>query len=189
MERGVTPSQTIGPFFAIMLPLGSNELVSPGTAGTIVVEGRVLDGAGEPVSDALIELWQAGPDGVYAHPADPRSAEREMARGFGGFGRCATDADGRFSFVTVKPGPVPGFDERPQAPHLNLGVFGRGLLRRLATRVYFPDEAAANARDPLLCSIEDEGMRATLVARPAGPGRLCFDIRLRGEGETAFLAV
>jgi protocatechuate 3,4-dioxygenase alpha subunit len=189
MERGVTPSQTIGPFFAIMVPLGGNELVPPGTAGAIVVEGRVLDGAGEPVNDALVELWQAAPDGVYAHPADPRSAESRAKLLFGGFGRCATDAEGRFSFVTVKPGPVPGFDERPQAPHLNLGVFARGLLRRLATRVYFPDEAAANARDPLLCSIEDAGARATLVAAAVGPGRLRFDIRLRGEGETAFLAI
>jgi protocatechuate 3,4-dioxygenase alpha subunit len=185
----LTPSQTIGPFFAVMLPLGSNELVAPGTPGSIVIEGAVFDGAGAPVSDALIEIWQADRRGRYAHPGDPRFADVADPPGFGGWGRCPTSADGTFRFVTVMPGAVVGVDERPQAPHVSVSLFARGLLRRLSTRIYFPTETHANALDPVLSSIADSAVRATLVAAEAGPARFRFDIRLRGENETAFFAV
>jgi len=189
LELGSTPSQTIGPFFAILLPLADNALAARHTAGAIVIEGRVFDGAGECVPDAMIEVWQADAAGVYAHPEDDRYVTGKKRRAFTGFGRCFTGADGWFSFVTVKPGRIPGFDERMQAPHLSVSVFARGLLRRLATRMYFPDETTANAIDPLLSSIEDEAVRRTLIAEAIGAFRLRFDIRLQGEGETAFLAV
>ena len=185
MTLPTTPSQTIGPFFSIMLPLGSNHLVEPGTPGAITIEGKVIDGEGAPVGDALIEIWQANPDGIYAHPDDDRYAREGD---FNGFGRCLTAADGSFSFTTLKPGPVPGFDERVQAPHISVGVFARGLLKRLATRIYFPDEEHANLADPVLASVE-EVHRPTLIAGPAGPDRLHFDIRLRGDGETVFFDV
>jgi protocatechuate 3,4-dioxygenase alpha subunit len=182
-----TASQTIGPFFAVMLPLGSNEIVPAGSPGAIRVEGQVLDGAGQPVTDALIEVWQANRHGRYHHPEDTSEAPPEPS--FTGFGRCATDDDGRFSFVTVKPGPVPVDTETMQAPHLNVTVFARGLLNRLTTRLYFPDEPDANAADPVLSSIGDAAIRDTLIAREEGPGVLRFDIRLQGEGETAFFDV
>jgi protocatechuate 3,4-dioxygenase alpha subunit len=183
-----TPSQTIGPFFAVMRPLAGSELVPPGHPAAIVIEGTVYDGAGEPVADALVEAWQADTNGRYAHPDDPRAADAAEPAGFDGFGRCATDGKGAFRFVTVKPGQVYGWDERMQAPHISVSVFARGLLRRLATRVYFPDEERANRLDPALVSIADEAVRATLIAQPAGPQRLRFDIHLRGEKETAFFA-
>jgi protocatechuate 3,4-dioxygenase alpha subunit len=171
-----------------MLPLGSAELVAPGTPGAIVIGGRVLDGAGQPVADALIETWQADAEGRYAHPEDPRYSGAGVRGDFVGFGRCHTDEGGRFSFVTVKPGAVPGWDERTQAPHISISVFARGLLRRLATRLYFPDEEHANASDPLLSAV-DASRRELLVARPAGADKLSFDIRLQGEKETPFFAV
>ncbi len=183
MEQRPTPPQTIGPYFAVMLPLGSAEIVPPGIPEAIVIEGQVFDGAGEPVTDALLETWQSDPNGRYAHPDDHADGR------FVGFGRCPTDSEGRFRFVTVKPGAVPGWDERTQAPHIVISVFARGLLRRLTTRLYFSDEDHANSRDPVLCSIEDAARRELLVARPAGAGRLTFDIRLQGEKETPFFAV
>lgn len=185
MALPTTPSQTIGPFFRIMLPLGSSELVPAGTAGAVQIEGTVTDGNGEPVNDALIEIWQADAEGVYAHPDDPRSNGRSATFGFG---RCLTDAQGRYTFRTVGPGPVPGFDERMQAPHIAVSVLARGLLRRLATRIYFPDQEHANASDPVLQSVP-ASRRSTLIGKPAGPGRLRFDIHLRGEGETVFFDV
>jgi protocatechuate 3,4-dioxygenase alpha subunit len=189
MAGGITPSQTIGPYFGVMLPLGSNRLVEPGSAFAIVIDGAVYDGAGAPVNDALVEIWQADLNGRYEHPDDPAHGATASPPGFGGWGRCATGPDGAFSFVTVKPGPVPGVDERLQAPHISVSVFARGLLRRLATRIYFPDETRLNVNDPLLSSIRDEAVRRTLVASEAGPGRYRFDIHLRGERETAFLAI
>ncbi|MGI8926308.1 MAG: protocatechuate 3,4-dioxygenase subunit alpha [Tepidiformaceae bacterium] len=189
MSDDLTPSQTIGPFFSVMRPLASSQLVAPGSAGALTIAGRVFDGVGEVVTDALLELWQADGEGRYAHPADPRYPGAPSQGGFTGFGRCHTGPDGRFSFVTLKPGPVPGFDERTQAPHISVSLFARGLLRRLATRIYFPDEARANAMDPLLASISELALRATLIAEPAGPSRLRFDIRLQGDKETAFLAI
>ena len=146
------------------------------------------DGAGAIVPDAMLEIWQANGDGIYAHPEDPRW-EQSDAHSFGGFGRCCTGPDGSYSFVTLKPGRVPGADERMQAPHIVMNVFARGLLNRLVTRVYFEDEAVANASDPLLGSIEDVAVRGTMVARAEGLARYRFDVWLQGAGETAFLAV
>jgi protocatechuate 3,4-dioxygenase alpha subunit len=181
-----TPSQTIGPFFAVGLcwPDGP-EVVADGTPGAVWIGGRVLDGAGEPVADALVETWQADPEGRFAHPDDPRGP---AGSGFRGFGRCPTDAEGRWAVRTVKPGPVPLPEGGLEAPHLNVSVFARGLLNRLVTRVYFPDEAPANAADPVLASVADPAARERLVAAPEGD-RLRFDIRLQGAQETPFLAI
>ena len=175
---GPTPSQTVGPFFGFaLLDHVGNELVTPDAVGAVRIEGLVIDGDGAPVPDAMVEIWQADPEGRYA------DADED---GFTGFGRCGTDRGG-FSFVTVKPGRVPGTNGELQAPHLVVAVFARGLLRHLVTRMYFPDEAEANASDPLLAAL-DEAERATLIAAPDGEG-LRFDIRLQGEGQTVFLAV
>jgi protocatechuate 3,4-dioxygenase, alpha subunit len=181
-----TPSQTIGPFFAVGLiwPDGS-EAVPEGTPGAVRIGGRVLDGQGDPVPDALVETWQADPQGRFAHPDDPHGP---ATFGFRGFGRCPTDAEGRWAIRTVKPGPLPAPDGATEAPHLDVSVFARGLLGRLVTRVYFPDEADANAADPVLASIADPAVRARLVAVAEGDG-LRFDIRLQGERETPFLAI
>jgi protocatechuate 3,4-dioxygenase, alpha subunit len=183
-----TASQTVGPFFIIGLPdEGRTELVTPDDPDAVRLGGVVFDGAGEPVIDALIEIWQANRAGRYAHPEDARE-EIPLENGFDGFGRCATDSEGRYEFVTVKPGPVPAPDGGVQAPHIDVSVFARGLLKRLATRVYFPDETAANDADPVLSSVEDPAERSTLVARPED-GRLRFDIHLQGDRQTAFFGV
>lgn len=188
MRLAPTPSQTVGPFLHIALPYdGAMELVPPDDPNAIRLRGRVLDGEGEPLNDALLEIWQANRAGRYAHPEDTRE-QISLEEGFDGFGRCATDAHGRYEFVTVKPGRVPGADGRPQAPHIEVSVFARGLLKRLVTRIYFPDEAEANAADPVLSSIADQADRDTLIARPEDGG-LRFDIRLQGEGQTAFFVV
>jgi protocatechuate 3,4-dioxygenase, alpha subunit len=183
----VTPSQTIGPFFAVGLlwPDGP-EVVAEGTLGAVRIGGRVLDGAGAPVPDALVETWQADPQGGFAHPDDPRGPGDS---GFLGFGRSATDAEGRWAVRTVKPGPLPTPEGGTEAPHLGVSVFARGLLHRVVTRIYFPDEAQANAADPLLGSIPGPEVRARLVAAPDGEGGLRFDIHLQGERETPFLAI
>jgi protocatechuate 3,4-dioxygenase, alpha subunit len=181
-----TPSQTIGPFFAVGLPWPDGpDVVAEGTPGAIWIGGRVTDGAGDPVPDALVETWQADPAGRFAHPDDPRGS---ATAGFRGFGRCATDPQGRWAVRTLKPGPLPTPDGAVEAPHLNVSVFARGLLKRLVTRIYFPDEPDANAADPLLASIADPQVRARLVATPDGD-RLRFDIRLQGDQETPFLAI
>ena len=178
-----TPSQTVGPFFEYALPYeGGERLVSPDDSDAVRIVGAVIDGDGEPVDDALVEIWQANRHGRYRHPEDTRE-ELPLEDGFTGFGRCPTDAEGRFEFVTVKPGAADG-----QAPHVSVTVFARGLLRHLCTRLYFPDEAEANAADPLLTSIEDAALRATLIARRLD-GVLTFDIHLQGERQTAFLDV
>jgi len=172
--KGTTPSQTVGPFFSFSLCVHDTNVLVPADAdGAVRIAGRVVDGAGQGVPDAMVEIWQAGPDGAY--------------RGDFGWGRSGTDADGAFSFVTVKPGPLPS-DAGPLAPHLEVLVFARGLLKPLLTRMYFPDEAAANAADPVLQGVPDDRDRATLVAIPDGGG-LLFDIRLQGEGQTAFFAL
>jgi protocatechuate 3,4-dioxygenase alpha subunit len=182
-----TPSQTIGPFFAVGLiwPDGS-EVVPEGTPGAVRIGGRVLDGHGDPVADALVETWQADPEGRFAHPDDPGGPAG--GTGFRGFGRCPTDAEGRWAVRTVKPGPLPAPEGGTEAPHLDVSVFARGLLGRLVTRVYFPDEAEANAADPVLASIADPAARARLVAVADGDW-LRFDIRLQSERETPFLAI
>ena len=182
MGLGPTPSQTVGPFFGFALPYrDDHRLVDPDHPAAVRVEGQVVDGAGEPVPDALVEIWQAGPDGRYPGPEADGS-------GFAGFGRCGTDAEGAFRFVTLKPGPVAGQDGRPQAPHVHVTVFARGLLRQVRTRMYFPDEAEANAADPVLGLVEDERARSTLVARDDG-GVLRFDVHLQGDRETVFFAL
>ena len=199
MSLPLTPSQTIGPFLAIGLPWPDGPFVVPeGTPGAITIGGVVLDGAGEPVPDALIETWQAAPDGSFAHPDDPRgpgAAWRPGAgagSGFRGFGRCPTDAGGRYRIITLRPGALPGPGGRTEAPHIDVSVFARGLLDRVVTRIYFPDETAANAADPVLAGITAGDRRATLIAvtEPgAGPGTFRFDIRLQGGRETVFLDV
>ncbi len=188
MSPEPTPSQTVGPFFHnALLDEDRSELVSPDHPEAIRIEGTVYDGAGEVVPDAMVEIWQANSSGRYDHPADDRE-DLPLDEDFSGFGRSGTDVDGKFSFVTLKPGPVPGPDGRMQAPHLMVSVFARGLLKRLVTRIYFPDEEEANASDPVLSSIEDRELRRTLVAGDEG-GVLRFDIRLQGEGQTAFFAL
>jgi protocatechuate 3,4-dioxygenase alpha subunit len=188
-----TSSQTIGPFFreALERPAWS-DLTRDGAAGApIRIEGVVRDGDGEPVPDALLELWQADATGRYAHPEDAGAARSD--RLFRGFGRACTDADGRFMFRTIVPGAVAGRDGVMQAPHANVTIFARGLLKRLVTRIYFADHADENARDPLLSSIADADARATLIAQrndeSGEPAVYRFDVVLQGAGETAFLAI
>ncbi len=177
-----TPSQTVGPFLSIGLTWADGHLVVPeGSPGAVRITGIVRDGAGAVVPDGLIETWQADADGRFDHPDDPRGAS---GSGFGGFGRCATDPEGRFTIVTVKPGALGD----GQAPHIDVSVFARGLLDRVVTRIYFPDETAANATDPLLSSLTPE-RAATLVAVSTADGELTFDVRLQGEDETVFLVV
>jgi protocatechuate 3,4-dioxygenase alpha subunit len=186
MTPDPTPSQTIGPFFHFaLLQEGQPELVVPDHPSAFRIEGTIRDGAGEVVTDAMVEIWQADGAGHFAHPEDDRESPPES---FSGFGRCATDNDGKFAFVTVKPGPVPGLDGLDQAPHISVSVFARGLLDRLVTRIYFPDEEEANAGDPVLASIEDPDLRSTLVGR-AVEGGLRFDIHLQGDRQTAFFDV
>ena len=181
-----TPSQTIGPFFAVGLPWADGpEVVPEGTVGALWIGGQVVDGAGDPVPDALVETWQADPAGRFAHPDDPCGPSTS---GFRGFGRCPTDAAGRWAVRTVRPGPLAAPDGGVEAPHLNVSVFARGLLHRLVTRVYFPDEPDTNAADPLLASIADPAARARLVAVADGD-QLRFDIHLQGDKETPFLAI
>ena len=185
---GLTPSQTAGPYLKIGL---LRELVTPAAVDrsdprAIVVSGLLLDGAGDPVPDGMVEAWQANAAGRYAHDADERD-ELPLEEGFLGFSRSGTELGGRFELVIVKPGPVPWPDGGLQAPHLEIGVFARGLLKRLVTRMYFPDEVELNATDPILSRL-DERQRETLIARADGDG-LRFDIVLQGPGQTTFFAV
>jgi protocatechuate 3,4-dioxygenase, alpha subunit len=182
MSDLITPSQTVGPFLSLGLTWADGHLVVPaGTPGTIRIFGTLTDGAGAPVPDGVIETWQADTDGRFDHPDDPRGPS---GSGFAGFGRCPTDDEGTYRIVTVKPGAIGD----GQAPHINVTVLARGLLQHVVTRIYFPDEAEANAADPLLSSLPPE-RAATLVAAPVGEGELRFDIRLQGAGETVFLQV
>ena len=189
MRLTATASQTVGPYFHIGLDwLAVADLAGPGVTGERVsIEGRVLDGDGLPVSDALIEIWQANAHGRYAHPEDKRDAPLEP--GFTGFGRVATDDHGAFRLTTIKPDRVPGPGGRLQAPHLVVAVFMRGLLKRLVTRMYFPDEPG-NADDPIL-NLVDAVRRATLIARKVGgrEGALEWNVILQGAGETVFFDV
>jgi protocatechuate 3,4-dioxygenase alpha subunit len=191
VTAGITPSQTVGPFLAITLPWPDGPfVVDPGTPGAITITGRVFDGAGQPVPDALVESWQAAPDGSFAHPDDPRGPGDEKFRRFG---RSATAEDGSYLLVTLKPGILPGNEEHAQAPHLDLSVFARGLLDRVVTRLYFGDEQAANATDPVLATVPAK-RRDTLVATPVidRPGSYSFDIRLQASQagpETVFFDV
>lgn len=184
---GVTPSQTVGPYFAFGLtePWEQGEdAVEPYHAEAIEVFGRVLDGRGDPIPDAMIETWQADPNGRFNHPDDPRGAA--VFEGFRGFARSGTDDDGRWRVRTLKPGSFPAADGvTPQAPHLLVTVMARGVLRQLTTRIYFGDEPAANGADPVLQSLPEDA-RATLIAEPVEGRGYHFDIRLQGDGETAF---
>ncbi|MGA8144941.1 MAG: protocatechuate 3,4-dioxygenase subunit alpha [Candidatus Acidiferrales bacterium] len=183
-----TTSQTVGPFFRIGCSwLNRDGLADPGVSGhRVTIEGRVLDGDGTPVPDALLEIWQANSHGKYAHPDD--NQDKPVESGFQGFGRIPTDDDGKFRFATIKPGPVPGPDGKTQAPHLAISVFARGLLRRLVTRIYFPDETG-NAADFVLNLVEPE-RRGTLVARNSTTaGVLEWNVVLQGPGETVFFDV
>jgi len=183
-----TPSHTVGPFYGYALPFpGGGDLAPVGHPDTITVHGRVHDGAGAPVPDALIELWQAAPDGSLS--GAPGSMRRDPVTGgfagrngvdFTGFGRIATDADGHWTARTLRPGS-------PAAPYISVCVHARGLLHHLYTRLYFPENAQLNAADPLLAAL-DSARRETLVATAdPQPGTYRFDIRLQGEGETVFL--
>jgi protocatechuate 3,4-dioxygenase, alpha subunit len=178
---GETPSQTVGPFFHVGMPWSDGPYaVAPEMPGAFWIRGRVVDGAGQPVPDAVIETWQADPDGRFDHPDDPRGAVAAPT-GFRGFARTETTADGRYGIHTVKPGAVPG-----QAPHVDVSVFARGLLDRVITRIYFPGEPA-NDDDPVLASVEP-ARRSTLLAVAADDGYR-FDITLQGADETVFFAL
>ena len=166
-----TPSQTVGPFFEFGLATKTS-LVEADAPGAIRIEGTVLDGAGEPVPDGLVEIWQADAGGRY--------------EGNSGWGRCQTEPDGGYAFTTVKPGAAREPDGTVQAPHVTVLCFARGLLKPVLTRLYFSDEADANAVDPLLGAIGDDGERATLLATASGPATYRFDIRLQGDGQTVF---
>jgi len=186
MSLGTTSSQTIGPFGSIGFDwLVIDNLVGPGVSGEkIVVEGRVVDGEGKGVGDAVVEIWQANAHGRYAHPEDEQ--DKPLEPGFKGFGRIPTDDDGRFAFTTIKPGRVPAPGGGLQAPHLNVTIFMRGMLKHLVTRIYFPGDAV-NAEDPVLASVP-AARRETLVAKPIGgpTGALRWDVILQGVGETVF---
>jgi len=187
----ITASQTVGPYLGIGLPWPDGPFVVPeGTPGAITITGRLLDGAGDPVPDGLIETWQADPDGYFGHPDDPRGPNPSGAA-FRGFGRCPTGPDGSYRIVTLRPGALPSPDGGTEAPHLDVSVFARGLLHRVVTRIYFADEAAANAADPVLAGLVDDDRRDTLLAvpDPGSPGVFRFDIRLQGDGETVFFDV
>lgn len=195
-----TPSQTAGPYVHIGLAPGAagfhtfdvelgQTLAPEGVAGQrIHIEGVVLDGLGAPVKDILIEVWQADTNGIYPHPEDPRFAD--CSPGFRGWGRVICDFDtGVFAFDTIKPGAVPGRSGRVQAPHLSLWLVSRGINIGLNTRMYFPEDTALHAADPVLNSIEQRARVATLIATETAPNRYRFDIRLQGEGETVFIDV
>ncbi len=173
-----TASQTAGPYWHIIDHPEWADLLRGANAGVagerITLTGQVTDGEGTGCGDAMVEIWQAGPDGAYEN-------------GFHGFGRCATDEAGRFRFTTLKPGPVPGPGNTLQAPHITLAIFARGLINHVTTRVYFSGEPHNDA-DPILALVPD-ARRATMLARETAPGLWTLDIRLQGEGETVFLDI
>ena len=186
MSLQATSSQTVGPFFKIGFDwLNRNDLTGPGVTGErVTFTGVVLDGDSKPVPDALLEIWQANSHGKYAHPEDTQDKPLDPA--FKGYGRIPTDDQGRFHFSTIKPGQVPGPDGKPQAPHIVVSVFARGLLRRLVTRIYFPDEAATGS-DFALNQVEP-ARRGTLIAKRSGgqAGALEWNVILQGAEETVF---
>jgi protocatechuate 3,4-dioxygenase alpha subunit len=186
MSLQATTSQTVGPFFSLGLTrLNRDNLAGPGVSGERVsIEGRVLDGDGKPVPDAILEIWQANAQGKYAHPDDQQ--DKPVEPDFNGFGRIPTDVDGRFRFSTVKPGLVPGPKGKLQAPHLVVSVFARGLLRRLVSRIYFPDERA-NADDFALSLVPAERRPTLIATKMAGQERaLAWNVHLQGPEETVF---
>ena len=187
-----SPSQTVGPYFAQGLlregdQVFTNVLISENTEGErIRIEGCVFDAEGRPIEDAMLEIWQANRHGRYNHPLDEQ--DKPLDPEFRGHGRAATDINGNYWFETIKPGSVPGPDNKTQAPHINLIVFARGMLSHAFTRIYFEDETF-NQDDAVLMSIEDLAHRNTLVARrqeAEGAVIYRFDIHFQGEHETAF---
>jgi protocatechuate 3,4-dioxygenase, alpha subunit len=187
MDFTPTPSQTVGPYLHLGMTdaRSISRVAGDGAKGVRVqLTFRVLDGEGVPVPDAMIEVWQADSEGNYAHPA----GDADEA-GFGGFGRMATAEDGSCTFETIRPGCVPGPGETVQAPHINVSILGRGILKRLSTRLYFAGEPA-NATDPILALVPGN-RRPTLLAQPdpASPANWIFNVRLRGESETVFFDV
>ncbi|CAN5562312.1 protocatechuate 3,4-dioxygenase subunit alpha [soil metagenome] len=176
-----TADQTVGPFFrdGLVYP-GDRRVVEPGTPSAIVLDGRVLDGNGDPVPDAMIEIWQ--PDEMGTIVSEHGSRSRRPGS-FSGFGRCETDPEGWYAFTTLEPAPL----REGAAAFFAVNVFARGLLAVLRTRIYLPGNEAALAADPLLAGL-DAGRRATLIAERTEPARLTRDIRLQGEGEMVFLA-
>ncbi len=190
MSLDHTPSQTVGPYFWIGLTWKhpASRIAGPQAKGERVwLTCRVLDGDGAPINDSMLEIWQADAAGKYNHPDDPQAkgADPECR----GFARMGTDEDGRCAFETIKPGRVPGPGGVLQAPHLNLGVYARGMLKQLFTRIYFAGDPA-NQEDPVLASVPEE-RRAALMAQPdpAQPGHWSFEVRLQGEQETVFFDV
>jgi protocatechuate 3,4-dioxygenase alpha subunit len=195
-DSDITPSQTVGPFFKYGLtPNGqyewndafTSDLITPDASGErIRVEGKVLDGDGAPVPDAMLEIWQADAQGRFADPQDGRALPNAN---FHGFGRVGTDSEGLYAFDTIKPGSVVDPHGLPQAPHLLLAVFARGMLRHLYTRIYFDDEKA-NASDPVLAIVSEERRPTLIAARTKGaPAAYHIDIRLQGDDETVFFDV
>jgi protocatechuate 3,4-dioxygenase alpha subunit len=196
-EKGLTPSQTVGPFFKYGLtPNGkydwndafTNDLVTPDASGErIRVQGRVFDGDGQPVPDCMLEIWQADAQGHFSDPQDKRALPNSSFRGFG---RCGTDPNGFYAFDTIKPGLVPDPDGKPQAPHLLLAVFARGMLLHLYTRIYLGGEAA-NAADPILALVPADRRDTLIAVREPGNGNAvyCLDIRLQGDNETVFFDI
>src|SRR5271155_4289477 len=186
MGRQATTSQTVGPFFSIGLCTAIKEdLVGAGTTGEpVTIEGRVLDGDGKPVPDAILEIWQATPYGKYAHPEDKQ--DKPVEPSFTGYGRIPTNDEGKIRFTTIRPGQVPDLDGKLQAPHVVVSVFARGLLRRLVTRIYFPDEPA-NGADFALNQGEPV-RRGTLIAKKSSSqaGALEWNVILQGAEETVF---
>ena len=186
MSLQATTSQTVGPYFKIGLQwLNRDNLAGEGVSGErVTIQGRVLDGEGVGVPDAILEIWQANAHGKYDHPEDTQDKPLESA--FKGYGRLPTDKQGAFRFTTIKPGPVPGPNGKEQAPHLVISIFMRGLLKRLVTRVYFPDDVR-NAGDPILNLVEP-ARRSTLIAKKAAgsPGTLEWNVVLQGPVETVF---
>ena len=202
MSLQATTSQTVGPYFQIGLArFYVDDLTGPGVAGeAIEIVGRVFDGDGQPVPDGVIEIWQADAEGQYAHPEFSRTRESigksglpvsehmqaQRGQAFRGFGRVPTEDDGSFHFKTIKPGRVPAPDGTLQAPHIAVSVFTRGLLRRLVTRIYFPEEPS-NAEDFVLKLVEP-GRRHTLIAKRStkGDSQLEWNVVLQGADETVF---
>jgi protocatechuate 3,4-dioxygenase, alpha subunit len=169
-----TANQTIGPYWHLIEDPTWSDLTRFGATGeTIVLTGTVTDGAGALVADAAVEIWQTSPEASETFPA---------------FGRCCTDANGSFRFITLKPEPVAGLGNAQQAPHVAVSIFARGLLKALTTRLYFQDEPL-NQTDPVLSLIEDPTRRRTLIARRTAPDTWHLDIRLQGDNETVFMEI
>jgi protocatechuate 3,4-dioxygenase, alpha subunit len=201
----LTPSQTVGPYFAYGLTpkgrcqwdpngsyswketVGDNLVTADATGEKIRIEGRITDGDGAPINDAMIEIWQADAQGRYASPADARARPNTK---FKGFGRSATDKDGIYSFDTIKPGAVPGPNGKNQAPHIVVAVYSRGMLRQVYTRLYFTDDPA-NANDPILALVPEDRRGTLLAGKQTSGGQTIyrFDIRVQGENETVFFEI